>query len=907
MTNPNAGGARAPLPPIDFEALAAALLARADTLVAMWLPGGVRRGHEYVCGSLSGGSGDSCSINLTNGRWADFAADEKGNDLVGLYAAIHGLTMGKAAVQVAREEGLEDVAKVLPAPGRDNGGAAAAPRPPRPVPPPAPKRETEGWATVAPVPEMAPATTFKHYARKPEDIDHVAEYRVDDALYGYVVRFRTSDGGKDTLPLTWCVSARDGAARWHWKTWDEPRPLYYPNGRSPGSRTVVLVEGEKKAGVLQALLDTAAPDVYCVASWAGGCKAWQKASWEWLAGCTVLLWPDCDSKREALTKAEREAVAAQVLPQLEAIGGTITDNDRALAIKTAQDLVAANKPLLLAHEQPGMKAQLGIGRLLAGTHGCNVQLLDIPPPGLVADGWDCADAINTERWTADEMLVFFAHAQPLPSENAAEPEAGKPATEAGSGGKKTDGPVDTGDGGGGGNDFPWWLRPYWDADKSRWLVSRKMVIAALTHDEALSGVLAYNELSNSVQAMVAWPWQHARAGDITDADDLLLGQYLSRTYGLPSISRAALAEAIQTVAHTKRWHPVRDRLASLQWDGVSRIDKWLIHVLGETPSTLKPALREYLALVGRCWVLGMVYRVMRPGCKFDYCPVLEGVGGLRKSTLVETLACQSEWYSDTPFEVGKGKEAQEQVQGLWMYEIAEMTHFSKAEVGAIKAFITSKVDRYRVAYGATVGSYARQCVLVGTTNENTYLRDRTGNRRFWPIHVRHIINIEWLTKWRDQIFAEAYALYLQDAAYTPTPDQERRLFEPMQENRLVETAVQSELLHLLTRDPGPTGIAAMVNNLADFVTIAQLTLALGVDAAKSTPALEAQVRGWLDHEGWQRVKRQINGVRAWGYERPKDWPAQDSDEDMEAAPEPDLPPPTPAGATPIEQDDDAPF
>jgi putative DNA primase/helicase len=280
--------------------------------------------------------------------------------------------------------------------------------------------------------------------------------------------------------------------------------------------------------------------------------------------------------------------------------------------------------------------------------------------------------------------------------------------------------------------------------------------------------------------------------------------------------------------------------------------------------------------------------------------VLEGVGGLRKSTMVEILG-GTKYYSDTPFEVGRGKEAQEQVQGLWVYEIAEMTHFSKADIGAIKAFISSKVDRYRVAYGATVGSFARQCVLVGTTNENTYLRDRTGNRRFWPVPVRQVINTEWLIKYRDQLLAEAYAMYAQGAAFTPTPDAEKRLFAPMQESRLVETAVVSELLFVLTRPPMATGIQSVINDLASFVTIAQLVLALGVDAAKSTPALEAQVRGWLDHEGWERVKRQINGTRAWGYVRPNNWPPVDVEDDMTAAV-----PSTPADA--VTQDgDDVPF
>jgi hypothetical protein len=879
---------REPLPPINFAALADALLAQADTLVPMWLPGGTRRGHEYVCGSLSGGTGSSCSVNLVNGKWADFAANEAGNDLVGLYAAIHSLTMGKAAVQLAREEGLEDVAGVQPA-RAGSSSEPPAPKPVRPAPPPPAPKSDEGWQTVAPVPELAPAATFRHQYRQLQDIEHTATYQIDGKLYGYVVRFKTSDGGKETLPYTWCTSARDGASRWHWKTWDEPRPLYFPGGVSPlvaGAGTlptVILVEGEKKAGILQTLLDSHAPGVYLVASWVGGCKAWKKADWSWLNGCPVLLWADCDGKREPLTKAERDAAP----------------DDMARAV------IQATKPVLPLHKQPGMAAMLGIGALLQDAHACKVHMLPIPAPLSVPDGWDCADAINTDGWDGAQVLAFFGQAQPL----LAGADASEPAVKDGKAvAKKIDASVGTGDGDIDDDGFtlisgrriPGWLACYYDKANKRWLTSRKMVILLLERDPNLADVLAYNELSNNVQSRVLWPWPHSKVGDVTDAVDLLLGKYLTDTYGLPSIARAALTEAIQTVAHTRRFHPVREQLQGLKWDGKSRIDKWLVHVLGETPESLSPAMLEYLQIVGRCWLLGMVNRVMQPGCKFDYCPVLEGVGGLRKSTMVETLA-GSQFYSDTPFEVGRGKEAQEQVQGLWVYEIAEMTHFSKAEVGAIKAFISSKVDRYRVAYGSTVGSFARQCLLVGTTNENTYLRDRTGNRRFWPVPVKHTINTEWLIKYRDQLLAEAYALYLLDTPYTPTPEQERRLFVPMQESRLVETAVLSELLYVLTRPPMPTGIQSVVNTLTDFVTIAQLTLALGVDAAKSSPALEAQIRGWLDHEGWERVKKQINGARAWGYVRPANWPPVEVEDDMTAAP------PSVADELTEEDGDDVPF
>jgi hypothetical protein len=168
--------------------------------------------------------------------------------------------------------------------------------------------------------------------------------------------------------------------------------------------------------------------------------------------------------------------------------------------------------------------------------------------------------------------------------------------------------------------------------------------------------------------------------------------------------------------------------------------------------------------------------------------------------------------------------------------------------------------------------------------------------------VRNVINTEFVAKYRDQLFAEAYALFMLDTPYTPTPEQERRLFIPMQESRLQETAVVSELLQVLTRSPTATVIGSMVNELTSFVTISQLCLALGVDAAKSSPALESQIRGWLDHEGWERVKKQVNGARAWGYTRPAVWPKDDSATEMTPAT-----PPSEAGPAVAQDGDDCPF
>lgn len=869
------------LNPINFAALVEALLSRAHNLVPAWLPGGAQRGHEYVCASLYGGEGSSLSVNLNNGRWADFSTDEKGGDLVSLFAAVFGLDMGKAAVQVAREEGLEDVAGVARAVG-DN-----TPRPERPPAPPAtpkPIPSNEGWVTVLPVPAFAPAATFRHQYRLAQDIVHTAEYRVGDDLHGYVVRFKTSDGGKETLPHTWCNSVKAGAARWHWRQFDEPRPLFLPGHTLPGERTVILVEGEKKAEALQALLDSGAPGVYCVASWPGGCKAWQKADWAWLQGCTVLCWPDCDSKRERLTKPEQTALLAQFASNMALIENKVTEAEvecaKAAALAAAQD----KRPLLPEHKQPGMAAMLSIGARLRDAHGCTVQLLPIPKPGLVPDGWDCGDAINTDGWDFERVMVLLGGAYALPlGEPGKAPVAQPDKPDA----KKIETPGETEASDDAFADHLAFLCHELDCEVFELGVNRKLIIAALRKAPALQDCLGFNELTGTPCLQVPWPWR-TEAGPLLDQDDLRLGDWLSAKYKIKAASRAALTEAVETVSDERRFHPIRDYLKASKHDGKSRIDKWLIHVLGFTPEEMakKPKFKRYLELMGRFFLMGLVARVMEPGCKFDYSPVFEGKTGLGKSTLVEVLVGGKKYFSDTHFDIGNGKEGMEQLEGLWAYELSEMTAFRRADSESVKQFFSSRVDRFRGAYGRYVQQHPRQCVIVCTTNKRRYLFDLTGNRRFWPVWCDRPVNLEWLRKYRDLLFAEVFELFQKGEPISPTKEEELLYFEPEQRKRLAQTAVQSKLYQLLTRDGAPGGenkTTVDLNVHTKMVTLDRLVSALGADPAKSSSLLEGQIGAWMDAHGWQwkRSGKSVGGSRPYGYFQPAVWPPEDEEEDDE--------------------------
>lgn len=191
------------------------------------------------------------------------------------------------------------------------------------------------------------------------------------------------------------------------------------------------------------------------------------------------------------------------------------------------------------------------------------------------------------------------------------------------------------------------------------------------------------------------------------------------------------------------------------WDGVARLDTWLPHVLDESPESAGMHRMQYLSLVGRQWLLAMVRRVLERGWKFDHCPVLEGPGGLGKSTLLNVLAGK-EFFSDNHLDMALGHATLREIDGIWLYEIAELSMYSKADKESIKAFISTAQDYLRAPYQKDPGFTPRQFVVASTTNEATWRKNIAG-RHFWPVPVRNQINTDWLATHRDQLFAEAKA------------------------------------------------------------------------------------------------------------------------------------------------------
>lgn len=410
--------------------------------------------------------------------------------------------------------------------------------------------------------------------------------------------------------------------------------------------------------------------------------------------------------------------------------------------------------------------------------------------------------------------------------------------------KKTLTLVDTGGGskppGGGSPSSESWQSLLTTNRDGRYDGSLHNVMLILENDARVSGMFWLNEAKNRVMLHRDPPWSGGTRDEFIDADSCEMAAWLQHPshYGM-SVGDDQVLKAVTTVARRHRRHPLKEYLNSLTWDGVPRVERLIVDMLGTED-------RLYNRQVSLCFMVSAAARVLwfdpqKPniGAKVDFMVVLEDKQGRKKTTFFETLF-GANWFVET-MESPQHNDFYQILQGCWGVEIAEMHSFGKAEVGRIKGALSRRMDRYRAPYERQPRDWRRENVFVGTTNDVTgYLRDSSGGRRFLPVRLDSSgqADIAKVAEIRDQLWAEAVHLFRDGFEYWVLPadaeeEQEQRFVEDSWEGRISRWLRGTVLAKGPNESPPyPSRYAYGVDPVQWVTTDELLTFAIGLDAGK---------------------------------------------------------------------------
>jgi putative DNA primase/helicase len=338
--------------------------------------------------------------------------------------------------------------------------------------------------------------------------------------------------------------------------------------------------------------------------------------------------------------------------------------------------------------------------------------------------------------------------------------------------------------------------------------------------------------------------------DIDEASTTRIKAALEKNYFSEKVSTGDLIEGLMVVAMEHKFHPVRHYLKSIKWDGKSRVLNLFSHYFGAVDN-------EYTRAVSHSMLVSAVARVMEPGCQVDTMIVLEGGQGLGKSTAISTLF-KSEWHAEVTSAI-TDKDFFQNLRGKWVMEFGEMTHITRADSNHIKQVLTIRADNYRASYDRFNKTYPRQNIFVGTTNDDVYLKDATGARRYLPIKAEKILMDE-IKADRDQLWAEALALYQSNPVWWIIPNADEE-----QEKRYDADSWEEVIVKWLD---GKSDAAYTYDPINDTSTSEILIGALGIEVSKHGRGDQMRVGAIMKRLKWKRIKASANGSREWRLKRP---------------------------------------
>jgi len=388
----------------------------------------------------------------------------------------------------------------------------------------------------------------------------------------------------------------------------------------------------------------------------------------------------------------------------------------------------------------------------------------------------------------------------------------------------------------------------------------------MENDDRLRGLWWLNDSSNQVVLSRDPVWNGGSRTEFIDSDAYELAAWLQNPdrYRMKCSDELVL-KAVIAVSRRYRRHPIRDWLSSLQWDGVPRVEAMLVQMFGAADNS-------YSRRAAQCFMVSAVARVLwvdpkmpATGAQVDFMLVLEGEQGKRKSSALRAIF-GSEWFVETS-ESPSGKDFYQVIQGAWGVEIGEMDSFTKVDVTAVKTAITRRVDKFRAPYERVPRSYRRECVFAGTTNEHQYLRDPTGGRRFLPVRTDGDVKIEQILASRDQLWAEAVAMFKDGFQWWDLPpeaaaEQAARYVGDSWEDR-VEKWLDMRMDE--SRYPGRLKFTTRV----DWTTTDEMLVhAIGLEPGKHGRVEQMRVANILKTLGWVNDRqRWPGGGREWRWFR----------------------------------------